>query len=102
MSAHEDVEDPAVERDQLRQAMENLPGHRTGQGMFMLLRSWSADQSFAALKTISQYTNVKLHEVATVIVAAGSHVEPSLPDREAACAVLAETRRSVLGSPFGE
>uniref|UniRef100_UPI003F49864B hypothetical protein n=1 Tax=Amycolatopsis sp. CA-293810 TaxID=3239926 RepID=UPI003F49864B len=40
--------------------------------------------------------------VKSVIVAAGSHVEPSLPDREVVRAVLAETRRFVLGSSFGE
>ncbi|AGM07096.1 ANTAR domain-containing protein [Amycolatopsis keratiniphila] len=102
MTTHEDLKDPSVERDQLRQALETLPVIEQAKGMFMLLRGWSAEQAFAALKTVSQHTNVKLHDVATVIVAAGSHVEPSLADREAVRAVLAETRRSVLGSTFGE
>ncbi|MGY6651518.1 ANTAR domain-containing protein [Amycolatopsis sp. TRM77291] len=102
MTAHEDIKDPSVERDQLRRAMETLPVIEQAKGMLMLLRGWSAEQAFAALKSISQHTNVKLHDVATVIVASGGHAEPSLPDREAVRAVLDETRRSVLGSSFGE
>ncbi|WP_410652818.1 ANTAR domain-containing protein [Amycolatopsis sp. cmx-4-54] len=77
MRAHEELKDPSAELDQLRRAMETLPVIEQAKGMFMLLRGWSADQAFTALKTISQHTNVKLHHVATVIVAAGSHVEPS-------------------------
>ncbi|WP_340684030.1 ANTAR domain-containing protein [Amycolatopsis coloradensis] len=73
------MKDPSVERDQLRRALETLPVIEQVKGMFMLSRSWSAEQAFAALKSISQHTNVKLHDVATVIVAPGSHVEPSLP-----------------------
>ncbi|WET82572.1 ANTAR domain-containing protein [Amycolatopsis sp. QT-25] len=101
MSAHEETKDPSVERDQLRRALETLPVIEQAKGMLMLLRGWSAEQAFAALKTISQHTNVKLHDVATVIVAAGGYVEPPRLDRETVRVVLAEARRSVLGSSFG-
>ncbi|MEU3626913.1 ANTAR domain-containing protein [Amycolatopsis coloradensis] len=75
---------------------------KQADGMSMVSRGRSAEQAFLALKAISQHTNVTLRDVATVIVAGGSHTEPSLPDREVARVVLAETRRSVLGSSFGE
>ncbi len=102
MTAHEDVEDPSVERDQLRRAMATQPVIEQAKGMFMLLRGWTAEDAFTALRTISQHTNVKLHDVATVIVAEGSHAEKTLPDPDVVRAVLAETRRSVLGSGFGQ
>ncbi|WP_329051133.1 ANTAR domain-containing protein [Amycolatopsis sp. NBC_01488] len=45
--------------------------------MFTLIRGWSADEAFTTLREISQRTNVKLHDVATVVVAAGSRAEPA-------------------------
>ncbi|MFC9249986.1 ANTAR domain-containing protein [Amycolatopsis thailandensis] len=102
MTAHEDLKDPSVERDQLRRALATQPVIDQAKGMLMLLRGWSAEQAFTALKTVSQHSNVKLYDVATVIVAAGSHAEPSLSDPATAKAVLTEVRRSVLGTAFGE
>ncbi|WP_181776525.1 ANTAR domain-containing protein [Amycolatopsis pittospori] len=101
MTTHKDVEDPSIERDQLREALATQPVIEQAKGMFMLLRGWSAAEAFAALRAISQNTNVKLHDVATVIVAAGTTAEPSLADEDAVHAVLTEARRSVLGSSFG-
>lgn len=69
--------------------------------MLMLIRGWSADHAFAALTEISQHTNVKLHDVATVIVAAGSRKEPNLADDAVVQAFLREARHLVLGRPLG-
>ncbi|OXM43070.1 ANTAR domain-containing protein [Amycolatopsis alba] len=101
MTTHEDLEDLSVERDQLRRALETQPVIEQAKGMFMLLRGWTAEEAFTALTTISQHTNVKLHDVATVIVTAGGHGEQSLQNPETVRVVLAETRGIVLGVTFG-
>lgn len=101
VTTHEGREDASVERDQLREALATQPVIEQAKGMFMLLRGWSPDVAFAALRSISQNTNVKLHDVATAIVAAGTSGASSLEDDDIAKAVLAETRRSVLDGSFG-
>lgn len=70
--------------------------------MLMLLRSWTSEEAFTALRVVSQRTNVKLYDVATVIVASGSRTEPSLKDSGLVQTVLAEVHRTVAGSPFAE
>ncbi len=93
-------EDPILERDQLREALETQPVIEQAKGMLMLLRTLSADEAFAALKKVSQHTNVKLHDVATVIVAAGSARETTLDDPAVVDAILTETRQSIVGVHF--
>ncbi|MBE1494079.1 hypothetical protein H4696_001179 [Amycolatopsis lexingtonensis] len=70
----------ALERDQLRDALDTQPVIEQAKGMFMLIHGWSTDEAFTALREISQHANVKLRDVATVVDAAGSRVEPNLPD----------------------
>lgn len=88
----------AAERDQLREALATRPVIEEAKGMFMLVRGWSADEAFTALREISQQTNVKLRDVATVIVAVGSRTEPNLDDADVVQVVLREARRLVLGN----
>jgi ANTAR domain len=85
----------------LRDALDTQPVIEQAKGMFMLIRGWSADEAFTALRELPQHTNVKLHDVATVVVAAGSRSEPNLPDDEVIQAELREARHLVLGRPFG-
>jgi hypothetical protein len=51
------------------------------------------EEAFAALREISQHTNVKLHDVAAVLVAAGSRTEAGRrADRQFVDTVLADVR----------
>lgn len=90
-----------VERDQLRDALDTQPVIEQAKGMFMLIRGWTADEAFAALVEISQHTNVKLHDVATIVVAAGSRARSGFVDDARTTAVLREAKHLVLGRPFG-
>ncbi len=99
MTTQDHIPDPVVELDQLREALTTLPVIEQAKGMIMLLCHLSADEAFIALRTISQHTNVKLHDVAAVIGAAGSRTEQTL-DADIVHTVLAETRKSVLGRAF--
>ncbi|MEU3626199.1 ANTAR domain-containing protein [Amycolatopsis coloradensis] len=103
MTAQENMrkngQDPVVERDQLREALATMPVIEQAKGMIRLLCSCTSEEAFTALRTVSQNSNVKLHDVANVIVAAGSNTSHALDD-ETVSAVLAETRRSVLGHGF--
>nr|WP_221471683.1 ANTAR domain-containing protein [Amycolatopsis umgeniensis] len=85
----------------LNTALASQPVIEQAKGMIMLLRNWSADRAFAALRQVSQHTNAKLHDVAAVVVAAGTSAEPSDIDDETTRLVLAETRLSILGAGFG-
>ncbi|MEV6909104.1 ANTAR domain-containing protein [Amycolatopsis sp. NPDC051071] len=88
---------PAGEVEQLRRALATQPSIEQAKGMLMLLRHWTPDEAFAALKAISQHTNVKLHDVATVVVAVGSRGACGPVDEVIGDVVLAEVRRIVLG-----
>ncbi|MEV6830689.1 ANTAR domain-containing protein [Amycolatopsis sp. NPDC051102] len=92
---------PAVEVEQLREALRSQPVIEQAKGMLMLLRGWTGDQAFTGLREVSQHTNVKLHDVAAVIVAAGSKAGPAAVDEATKEAVLKEVRRRVLGEGFG-
>lgn len=85
----------------LRQVLATQPVTEQAKGMLMLLRNWSADDAFAALVEVSQATNIKLHDVAAVVVvAAGSNTESGL-DGATAASVLTVVKAHVLGSAFG-
>ncbi|WP_233226328.1 ANTAR domain-containing protein [Amycolatopsis sp. CA-126428] len=90
----------ADEVGQLRDALETQPIIEQAKGMVMLVRGCSAEEAFAALREVSQRTNLKLHDVATVVVATGSRTAHHDLDAEATDAILAEVRRQVLGSAF--
>lgn len=94
--------DPHLKIEQLERALSTQPVIEQAKGMVMLLRSWTSEEAFTALRMVSQRTNVKLHDVATVIVASGSRVESSLKDGRVVRTVLAEVRRTVLGTAFAE
>jgi hypothetical protein len=69
--------------------------------MVMLLRGCSAGEAFAVLVAVSQQSNVKLRDVATVVVATGSATERGLADPDAERAVraaLCEHMRRDLGT----
>lgn len=74
--------DPVAENEQLREALSTQPSIEQAKGMLMLLRRWTAAEAFEALVVVSQHTNVKLHDVATVVVSAGSRAEGGLDDSE--------------------
>ncbi|OXM60870.1 ANTAR domain-containing protein [Amycolatopsis vastitatis] len=81
--------DPAAENEQLRAALSSQPVIEQAKGMVMLLRGCTAAEAFHALVVVSQRSNVKLRDVATVVVAAGSEAEPGLADEETERAVRA-------------
>ncbi|KFU82832.1 ANTAR domain-containing protein [Amycolatopsis lurida] len=91
MRSHDEFEG-AAELGQLREAMYSLPVIEQAKGMFMVLRTWGPDEAFEALVDISQHTNVKLHDVAAVVVAAGSGSGASGLDPRVYDRVLAEVR----------
>ncbi|MFD1150656.1 ANTAR domain-containing protein [Saccharothrix hoggarensis] len=101
MRSREKSVDPSAQIDQLREALSTQPVIEQAKGMLMLVRGWTAAEAFDALREISQHTNIKLHDVAGIIVASGSREQPPLPDRDTVQAVLAEIRRSVLGESIG-
>ncbi|WP_410596103.1 ANTAR domain-containing protein [Amycolatopsis sp. lyj-23] len=100
MTSWRSPDNPADEVAQLRDALDTQPVIEQAKGMLMLVRGWTAATAFAALRTISQRTNVKLHDVAAVVVAAGSHAEVSTVDAETSSVVLGQLRQHVLGSAF--
>ncbi len=81
--------DPAVENAQLREALSTRPVIEQAKGMVMLLRGCSPAEAFGVLVTLSQSSNVKLRDVAAVVVAAGSNAGPGLSDADAERAVRA-------------
>ncbi|MEU3628665.1 hypothetical protein BS329_09275 [Amycolatopsis coloradensis] len=86
---------PADEVEQLRRALATQPAIEQAKGMLMLVRQWTPDEAFAALRAISQHNNVKLHDVATVVVAVGSEGASGSIDGVIGAVVLAEVRRLV-------
>ncbi|WP_410597801.1 ANTAR domain-containing protein [Amycolatopsis sp. lyj-23] len=92
-------EDPGSEVEQLRAALVTQPVIEQAKGMIMVLRSCSAEAAFALLREVSQHINLKLHQVAEVLVATGSHTPAADPERSAI--VLAELRRRGLGEVSG-
>jgi hypothetical protein len=99
-----DPEDPAVEAEQLKDALATQPVIEQAKGMIMLLHTCTDEEAFTALREVSQHTNMKVHTVAAVIVATGSRAEQPDEltdlDQESVTAVLDETRR-LLGTAFG-
>ncbi|WP_340686923.1 ANTAR domain-containing protein [Amycolatopsis coloradensis] len=88
----QDGQGEAAELGQLKEAMHSLPVIEQAKGMFMVLRTWGPDEAFEALVSISQHTNVKLHDVAAVVVAAGSGSGVSGVDPLVYARVLEEVR----------
>lgn len=88
--------------DQLEEALATLPVIEQAKGMLMVLRNWNSHQAFRALREISQNTNVKLHDVAAIVVASGSRERTSLPHSEDVDRVLDEVRKNVLGRSFND
>ncbi|MFJ7215063.1 ANTAR domain-containing protein [Amycolatopsis sp. NPDC098790] len=84
-----------TENEQLREALATQPVIEQAKGMLMLLRSWTADQAFEALVVVSQHTNVKLHDVAKIVVSAGSRAGHGIGDLEVERAVLVALRTHV-------
>ncbi|MEU4251440.1 ANTAR domain-containing protein [Amycolatopsis sp. NPDC026612] len=74
--------DPAAENAQLREALSSRAVIEQAKGMVMLLRGCPAAEAFGVLVAVSQQTNVKLRDVAAVVVAAGSNAGPSLSDED--------------------
>ncbi|OOC01874.1 ANTAR domain-containing protein [Amycolatopsis azurea] len=101
MSASDEPAELKNEIGQLHTALASQPVIEHAKGMLMLLRNWTGNQAFAALREVSQHANVKLHDVAAVIVSAGAPAEPSGIDQEVSQQVLHELRLRVLGSGFG-
>ncbi|WP_244210994.1 ANTAR domain-containing protein [Amycolatopsis kentuckyensis] len=91
--------DPAVENAQLREALSSQPVIEQAKGMVMLLRGCSAEEAFGVLVTVSQLSNVKLRDVAAVVVAAGSDAEPGLSDADTERAVRAVLCRHLPAGP---
>ncbi|OXM56163.1 ANTAR domain-containing protein [Amycolatopsis thailandensis] len=75
--------------DHLRRALDTQPVIDQAKGMLMLLWSQPADDAFSQLRLISQRANVKLHEVAAVVVASGIR-QPSPVEEATAAKVLTE------------
>ncbi|MFB9688661.1 ANTAR domain-containing protein [Amycolatopsis plumensis] len=100
MTSWRSPDNPADELAQLRDALDTQPVIEQAKGMLMLVRGWNAATAFTALRTISQRTNVKLHEVAAVVVAAGSRTEAGTVSAETFAVVLDQLRQHVLGSAF--
>ncbi len=98
MTSWRSPDNPVDEMAQLRDALDTQPVSEQAKGMLMLMRGWTAAIAFAALRTIYQRTNVKLHDVAAVVVAAGSHGEAGTVDAETSSVVLDQLRQHVLGS----
>ncbi|QRP48236.1 ANTAR domain-containing protein [Amycolatopsis sp. FDAARGOS 1241] len=67
--------------------------------MLMLQRSWSADEELGALREVSQRTNVKLRDVALVLVATGGRTELTMPE-DIVYRVRVEVRRMILSRAF--
>ncbi|MEU4675233.1 ANTAR domain-containing protein [Amycolatopsis sp. NPDC023774] len=97
MSPDSDRVEQATKLKQLEHALATRPVIEQAKGMLMVLRSWSADDAFAALREVSQHTNVKLHDVAAVVVAAGTRRPAAVPENTTA-AVLAGLRSAGIWS----
>ncbi|WP_103349720.1 ANTAR domain-containing protein [Amycolatopsis sp. CA-128772] len=100
MTSWRSPDNPADELAQLRDALDTQPVIEQAKGMLMLVRGWTAATAFAALRAISQRTNIKLHDVAAVVVTAGSRAETGTVDAETSAVVLDQLRQHVLGSAF--
>ncbi|MFF1611471.1 ANTAR domain-containing protein [Amycolatopsis sp. NPDC058278] len=91
--------DPAAENAQLREALSSQPVIEQAKGMVMLLRGCPAAEAFGVLVTVSQLSNVKLRDVAAVVVAAGSDAGRGLSDEDTENAVRAVLCRHLLTGP---
>ncbi len=89
----------------MKEALATQPVIEQAKGIIMLVRACASDEAFIVLREISQHTNVKVHDVAAVIVAAGSRAERPGElaglDPEAITVVLDEARRRGLDAAFG-
>ncbi|WP_410575438.1 ANTAR domain-containing protein [Amycolatopsis sp. cmx-4-61] len=91
--------------DQLKEALATQPVIEQAKGMIMLVRTCTSDEAFVVLREVSQHSNVKVHDVAAVIVAAASRAEQPAGlaglDQQAITVVLDEARRRGLDAAFG-
>ncbi|MEV4603944.1 ANTAR domain-containing protein [Amycolatopsis sp. NPDC049253] len=97
MSPDADHGEQAARVKQLEDALATRAVIEQAKGMIMVLRSWSADDAFAALREVSQYTNVKLPDVAAVVVAAGTRRTAAVPE-DTTAAVLVGLRSAGIWS----
>ncbi|MEU4805656.1 ANTAR domain-containing protein [Actinosynnema sp. NPDC023587] len=79
---------------QLRQALATQPVIEQAKGVLMLARACTADEAFAALREVSQRTNVKLHDVAAALVTLTRPAPPHDPS-----AVLRAVAAAVRAAP---
>ncbi|MEV5720577.1 ANTAR domain-containing protein [Amycolatopsis mediterranei] len=90
--------------EHLKEALATQPVIEQAKGMIMLLRACTSGEAFTALREISQHVNVKVHDVAAVVVVAGSRAERPGElaglDQQAVRVVLAEAQRRGLGAVF--
>ncbi|WP_410595635.1 ANTAR domain-containing protein [Amycolatopsis sp. lyj-23] len=91
--------------EQLKEALATQPVIEQAKGMIMLARTCTSDEAFVVLREISQDTNVKVHDVAAVIVACASRAEQPGElaglDQQAITLVLDEARRRGVDAAFG-
>ncbi|MGW5722590.1 ANTAR domain-containing protein [Amycolatopsis sp. NPDC003865] len=66
---------PATENEQLKEALATQPVIEQAKGMNLPARACDSSEAFATLQQVSQHNNVKLHDVAAVVVAAGCPAE---------------------------
>ncbi len=102
MSASNEPADLQAVIDHLNTALASQPVIEQAKGMIMMLRDWNTDQAFAALREVSQHADVKLHDVAAVVVASGTSAESSGVDENVARRVRREVRRRILGAGFDD
>ncbi|MFC9251921.1 ANTAR domain-containing protein [Amycolatopsis thailandensis] len=84
----------------LTAALATQPMIDQAKGMIMMLRSCDADTAFAALREVSQHTQVELHDVAAVIVASGARTTLTAVDEDTARRVRQEIRLRILGALY--
>ncbi|MEU7480576.1 ANTAR domain-containing protein [Lentzea sp. NPDC042327] len=98
MKPHDQV-DVETELKTLRDIAVHRPEIEQAKGMVRLLLSFDDETAFTVLREISQRSNIKLYDVAAIMVAVGSG---GSPDRNEAvvAAVLTEVRAHGLGGPF--
>ncbi len=102
VSAPDEPTDLQTVIDHLNTALASQPVIEQAKGMIMLLRDWSADQAFAALRQVSQHANVKLHDDAAVVVASGTSAEPADVSDKITRRVRDEVGQRILGTSSGE
>ncbi|WP_020672851.1 ANTAR domain-containing protein [Amycolatopsis nigrescens] len=79
---------------QRRRQLASQPVIEQAKGMLMLLHDLDDEGAFALLREVSQLSNTKLHEVAAIVLSAGSDSLPG-PGRDASTAAVLGTLESL-------